>query len=74
MKNVVWLGCCIFLIVLIVVLVAAINRESTKQEQHIEYRCAKSGVEYLETSKGLAVHVYEDGKPVKCDRWKGYTN
>ena len=40
----------------------------------VEYICSKSGVEYLMTNTGIAVHVYDDGKPVKCDRWKGYTN
>jgi len=42
------------------------------REMKIQYLCAKSGVEYLQTVRGLTVHLYESGQPVKCDRWKAY--
>lgn len=43
-----------------------------KRETRIEYLCAKSGIEYVQTIRGLAAHVYSNGQPVKCDRWKAY--
>ena len=42
------------------------------RETKIQYLCANSGVEYMQTIRGLAVHLYESGQPVKCDRWKAY--
>ena len=48
------------------------EQQQQSQRNAIEYICSKSGVEYLKTNVGIAVHVYESGTPVKCDRWKGY--
>jgi len=48
------------------------REQNERKEKDINYRCSSSGVEYIETTKGLAVHVYQDGTPIKCDRWKGY--
>lgn len=59
----------------VVFLSVAKNRDTRSEVVNgtsIEYLCSKSGVEYLKTNTGIAVHVYDDGKPVKCDRWKGY--
>ena len=44
------------------------------RELRIQYLCAKAGVEYIQTIRGLAVHVDLTGKPIKCDRWKAYGN
>ncbi len=30
------------------------------------YKCSKSGVEYVQSDSGIAVHVGKDGKPVLC--------
>lgn len=42
------------------------------REMKIQYLCSKSGVEYMQTIRGLTVHLYGNGQPVKCDRWKSY--
>ena len=48
------------------------ERLAKENEFRIQYLCAKAGVEYLQTTRGLAVHVDLTGKPMKCDRWKAY--
>lgn len=30
------------------------------------YKCSKSGVEYVQSDSGTALHVDKDGKPVVC--------
>lgn len=42
------------------------EREITNWTGTLTYKCAKSGVEYVQSDSGLAVHVDKDGKPVSC--------
>ena len=33
----------------------------------LTYKCSKSGVEYVQSDSGIAVHLNRDGSPVTCD-------
>lgn len=44
----------------------AVQRTITHWTGDLTYKCAKSGVEYVQSDSGLAVHVDPTGKPVSC--------
>lgn len=31
------------------------------------YKCSKSGVEYVQSDSGFAVHIKRDGTPIICE-------
>lgn len=43
-----------------------ISRDITHWTGDLTYKCAASGVQYVQSDSGLAVHVDLDGKPVRC--------
>lgn len=44
----------------------AMERGYTSMTGGFTYKCSKSGVEYVQSDSGIAVHVDRDGKPVRC--------
>lgn len=44
----------------------AMSREITKITGGLTYKCSKSGVEYVQSDSGLALHVDKDGKVIPC--------
>lgn len=45
-----------------------IERSITGLTGGLTYKCSMSGVEYVQSDSGIAVHVNLDGKPVGCDK------
>lgn len=45
----------------------ALSRNYTELTGEFTYKCARSGVEYVQSDSGIAVHVDDTGKPVKCE-------
>jgi hypothetical protein len=43
-----------------------LERLATGITGNLSYKCSKSGVEYVQSDSGLAVHVNKDGTPVTC--------
>jgi hypothetical protein len=46
----------------------AMKRQYTRWTGELSYKCSKSGVEYVQSDSGLAVHVNQLGFPVKCEK------
>jgi hypothetical protein len=42
------------------------RRTFTNITGELTYRCSESGVEYIQSDSGLALHVHQDGRPVPC--------
>ena len=42
------------------------SRVTTGWTGGLTYKCSKSGVEYIQSDSGVAVHVDREGKPVPC--------
>ena len=43
-----------------------IDRTITHFTGGLTYKCSKSGVEYVQSDSGIAVHVDKKGSPVTC--------
>ena len=44
----------------------AFDRQVTRYTGELTYKCSKSGVEYVQSDSGLAIHLDKEGKPVAC--------
>ena len=44
----------------------AVQRATTAWFGKFTYKCSKSGVEYVQSDSGIAVHLDQAGKPVIC--------
>ena len=44
-----------------------LQRDITRLTGEFTYKCSRSGVEYVQSDSGIAVHVNRDGKPVTCE-------
>lgn len=44
----------------------AIQRAYTNFTNEFTYKCSRSGVEYVQSDSGIAVHVDKQGVPVVC--------
>jgi len=42
------------------------SRMITSITGEFTYRCSKSGVEYIQSDSGIALHVHKNGTPVSC--------
>jgi hypothetical protein len=47
-----------------------LQRVATNITGDLTYKCSKSGVEYVQSDSGIAVHVDRCGKPVSCGEGK----
>ena len=56
----------IFISVLSLTGCGAIDRFFTNVTGNLSYKCSKSGVEYVQSDSGLALHVDANGKPITC--------
>lgn len=45
-----------------------IDRVVTNITGGLTYKCSKSGVEYVQSDSGIAIHVDSSGKPVLCSK------
>jgi hypothetical protein len=43
------------------------QRAYTHYTGDFTYKCARSGVEYVQSDSGIALHVNREGKPVVCN-------
>lgn len=48
----------------------AMQRTYTRWTGDLTYKCSKSGVEYIQSDSGLALHVNVLGFPIRCDNSK----
>lgn len=46
----------------------AIDRLFTRYTGSLTYKCSKSGVEYVQSDSGIALHVDKDGNPIQCPK------
>lgn len=44
----------------------ACSRAFTSFTGGLTYKCSDSGVEYIQSDSGLALHVDENNEPIKC--------
>lgn len=44
----------------------AIERSITGITGGLTYKCSRSGVEYVQSDSGIAVHLDKNGQPVSC--------
>lgn len=44
----------------------SIKRMYTSWTGSLTYKCAKTGVEYVQSDSGLTLLVTDEGRPVKC--------
>lgn len=42
------------------------QRQFTAWTGEFTYKCSESGVQYIQSDSGIALHVDKDGKPIKC--------
>lgn len=42
------------------------QRSYTNLTGGLTYKCSKSGVEYVQSDSGFAVHIQRDGSPIIC--------
>lgn len=42
------------------------ERAVTHWTGSLTYKCSESGVQYVQSDSGIAVHVGQDGKPIAC--------
>jgi uncharacterized protein YceK len=45
----------------------AIERSITGLTGGLTYKCSKSGVEYVQSDSGIAVHLDKNGQPISCE-------
>lgn len=43
-----------------------LQRSCTHLTGDLTYKCSQSGVEYVQSDSGLAIHLDKDGKPIGC--------
>lgn len=43
-----------------------VQRVFTHWTGDLTYKCSKSGVEYVQSDSGIALHVDQDGKVIPC--------
>jgi len=56
------------LIMLLITSCGYLDRGCTHWTGSLTYKCSESGVQYVQSDSGLALHVDVDNNPVRCQK------